>query len=348
MDYQEVDKQKLKERFKRFAETECKGVSPLYYFISNEVAKDKDLIDIASFCKQRQPMPNLFLASVQYLLLNNQSENLAQYYPSINKQHLEDLPFDLFKEFCIRNKEHIIELEQTRIVQTNALNRCAYLMPILSSLFQSQEVNIIDIGTSAGLTLNLDKYEYHYNGNYFLGQSPVKVRSEIRDGDMPKFESIVKLNKKIGIDQNPLDLETKENSNWLRALIWADQIERVEKIEEAIRIAKKENNQLERASTIAEFQEIILNQDNNFPLAIFHTHTLYQFTPEERIEFWSLVDAIGKERDLTYLATEYSTVQQNDYGIKGVIIEVTNYNKGTKSSQLVAETNGHANWIKWN
>jgi len=81
---------------------------------------------------------------------------------------------------------------------------------------------------------------------------------------------------------------------------------------------------------------------------IYHTHTLYQFTLEERKEFWDLLDTVGKTRDLTYLATENSKVLKKDYGINGVLVEVTEYKKGEKLSRIIAETNGHANWIKWN
>ena len=348
MAYQGVDKQKLRERFERFAENECKEISPLYYNLSKKISEDNELLYIASFCKQRQPIPNLFLASVHYLLRNNPSEPLAGYYPSITKAFNSNLSFDAFKEFCIRNKKHIIALEQTKIVQTNALNRCAYLMPILSSLFDSKAVNLIDIGTSAGLTLNMDKYEYHYNNSHFIGESPVKIRSEIKGGELPKFENIVQIKNKIGIDQNPIDLKVNENANWLKALVWADNTERLEKVEQAIQIAQQEHIQFKKAKTILEFEEIIQNQEKNTPLVIYHTHVLYQFTVEERKEFWGLIDTIGSNRDLTYLAAEGRSVFKKDYGLNATIVEITKYQKGVKTTEVVATPNGHANRIKWN
>lgn len=347
MDYQEIDKQELKDWFKLFAERECKEVSPLYYQLSNKIAEDDELIEIASFCKQRQPMPNLFFASVQFLLFKDHSAELANYYPSITKDYKKDLPFELFKEFCLNNKEAIISLEQTKLVQTNALNRSAYLMPILSNLFDGKKINIIDIGTSAGLTLNMDKYEYHYNDKHAFGESPVKIKSEIREGTLPKFSKPVEIANKIGIDQNPLDLKIDDNANWLKALIWADLTERLEKIEQAIAIAKQENIDFRKASNLEEFEAIIQEQDDQFPLVIYHTHTLYQFTVEERNNFWDLIDKIGSQRDLTYLATEGSSVFKTDYGIRGVLVELTEYKIGKKNNRIVAETNGHANWLKW-
>jgi len=347
MDYQATATQKLKDWFKRFADKECKGVSSLYFNLSNKIANDDKLIKIASFCKKRQPMPNLFLASIHYLLLNKPSEELSKYYPSITTDYKQDLPFEMFKEFCLRNAAEIIALEQSKIVQTNALNRSAYIMPILSNLFDSVKINLIDIGTSAGLTLNLDKYAYYYDNEYVTGEGLVKIRSAIKEGELPNFKQILTINNKIGIDQNPLDLKIKENADWLKALIWADKVERIEKIEQAIKIARQENIQFEKASSIDKFEEIIYSQKVDVPLVIYHTHTLYQFTQEKRNEFWNLIDNIGRKRDLIYLATENSQVLKNDYGVNGVVVELTKYQKGKKLSQIVAETNGHANWIKW-
>ena len=347
MDYRGVEKEKLKHWFKEFAENECKEVSPLYFHVANQVSKDDELIELASFCKKGQPMPNLFFAAVHFLLLNNTSEELAYYYHSINKAYKSNLPFDLFKEFCLDNRAEIIKLQRTRIVQTNALNRTAYLMPILSHLYGGQQINIVDVGTSAGLNLNMDKYEFHYNDKYTFGDSAVKIRSEIREGQLPEFTEKVLLNHKIGIDQHPLDLNDKENEKWLKALIWADLTERLERLEKAITIAKKEKLDLRKASKIAEFETILQSVDSSLPIVVYHTHVLYQFKLEQREQFWNLIDDIGSKRELTYIAAEGSPIFKTDYKRKGVLVELNQYTSGKKKTRVLAETNGHANWIKW-
>ena len=52
------------------------------------------------------------------------------------------------------------------------------------------------------------------------------------------------------------NLKIKKNADWLKALIWADRLERLEKIEQAIEIAKKEVIQFKKAQTIIEFEKI--------------------------------------------------------------------------------------------
>lgn len=60
-----------------------------------------------------------------------------------------------------------------------------------------------------------------------------------------------------------------------------------------------------------------------------------------------MLDTIGQGRDFYYLAAESASVLENDYGFSGVLVELTTYQNGVKTTQLVARTNGHASWVKW-
>lgn len=347
MNHLKYDLEALSNRFLQFAESECEGVSPMYFHLSNLVLKDEELLLLAAHCRLGQPMPNLFFGAIHFLLLNDPSLELAKYYPSVHRQASEILPIDLLKSFCESHCTEIKDILANKIVQTNALNRTAYLMPTVSSLFDGESINLVDIGTSAGLTLNFDLYEYHYNGKHQFGNSSVKINSEIKEGNLPEFKNTALVNKKIGIDQNPLDLKVEANANWLKALIWSDQTERFTRMKEAIKVAQTTDFEMLKADEVEAFKAIILEQDQDCPLVVYHTHALYQFPQENRQAFWNMLNEIGKERDFYHIGVEGSTVLNNDYGTKGVLVELNTYKNGAKQSQLIAETNGHANWIKW-
>ena len=88
--------EKIRDRFLTFAQEECKSYSELYYNLCNEISMDEDLLKIAFFTKTGQPIPNIFLASVHYLLLKNTENELASYYPSITKKSTKEIPFHIF------------------------------------------------------------------------------------------------------------------------------------------------------------------------------------------------------------------------------------------------------------
>ncbi len=117
--------------FKRFAELECKGKSALYYQLALQVAEDQALLQLASECRERQPIPNLLLGAVHYLLLQKKEEKLAAYYPSISGQNSKEIPYALFRAFCFEHEDEIQQVLQNRIVQTNAVNRAVINSKIL-------------------------------------------------------------------------------------------------------------------------------------------------------------------------------------------------------------------------
>lgn len=195
----------IKERFLAFAESECKGNSELYYQLSIRVSNDDELLKIAAFTRTGQPIPNIFFAAVHYLLLKNPGHELAKHYPSIQKNHVAEIPFTLFKKFCIEYEYKIIKIISTRIVQTNVVNRCAYLLPVFSKIIaaENRPATIIDIGTSAGLTLNFDKYEYWYNDQKVYGDSKVIVRSKIKGPYIPEIYKLTPTHLKNWIGSKP-------------------------------------------------------------------------------------------------------------------------------------------------
>lgn len=342
--------EKLQTTFLTFAQRECAEVSPLYYNLAQAVAQNPYLLQLASKARTRQPIPNLFFGAIHYLLLLEPNQELAQYYPSITKLKSKGIPITGFLDFCKRNEAEIITLLQSRIVQTNAINRAAYLMPIASSRFAGGEaLTLIDIGCSSGLVMNFDQYSYHYSGQATIGDSPVQVSSDLCSSQLPSFPDLVKVKQKIGIDQNPLDIRDPDNARWLKALIWPDMTARFERLTAAIALAQEAKDfQLIKGSSRSDFEAVIKGVPNHAPLLVYHTHVLYQFSVAERIAFRQLLDAIGQDRNFLYLAAEHSRVFDETIPLPtGIQLVLTTYQEGVKTVEHLGETNGHANWIRW-
>ena len=344
-----MDIEYLKERFLTFAETECKGNSDLYYRLSFQIANDAQLLNIAANTRQGQPIPNIFFAAIHYLLLKNQDNELANFYPSIKRYLSTEIPFDIFKTFCLANKNEIKKIISTRIVQTNVINRCSYLMPIFSKLIteESKPTTLIDIGTSAGLTLNFDKYQYCYDDKIIYGQSNVIVKSKIVDLEVPTIYDISQPIIKIGIDQNLIDPTDKDEIMWLKALVWTDQLERFIAIDEALKLDELKNIKFIRVDTVLDFERVILKTDKTQNLIIYATHVLYQFNQNQKGEFYSMLERIGQFRDFYFLSVEGIKPLLEKYNSKETVIELTSYKNKYKTETFIAETNGHGNWIKW-
>ncbi|UNL83329.1 DUF2332 family protein [Priestia koreensis] len=111
--------ERLRQTFQTFAEAECKGSSALYQTLSRQIAKDDELLQLASYCRSGQPIPNLFLGAVHYLLLQGIDHPLKAVYPSLTRDVANTREaFSLFKSFC-----KCYETDMTYILQTEGHGR---------------------------------------------------------------------------------------------------------------------------------------------------------------------------------------------------------------------------------
>jgi hypothetical protein len=350
INYSHISIAEIGESLSRFADRECKEIAALYFQLCKQLSQDKELLEIAAKVRYGQPIPNLFLSAVHFLLIKNPQEKLAQYYPTITGKSSNLIPFDLFKSFVLENEDAIVEIIQTKIVQTNVINRCSYLMPIFSEIIHkgNKPTTIIDIGTSAGLTTNWDQYSYMYDGFAQIGTSSVVVKSDPKNVVLPPiYFPISQPITKIGIDQNIIDISDEYETRWLKALVWADHIERFQTMDAALSLLKTSGLKRIEASKVSEFEEIINQVPHDQNLIIYSTFTFYQFTLEMIAEFWEMLDRIGKTRNLHFLSAEGLRSYLEKYNTKDMVVELTSYIDGIKTQKLVCRTNGHGNWIDW-
>lgn len=120
----------LSERFRVFAEKECKDSSSLYEHLAGNIANDLDLLKLAAHSKPGQPVPNLLLGAVHYLLLNGVEHELSAYYASIvNEPKKSSGAIICFKDFCMQNESNIVQLLETNLSKLMKLDDAPIYTP---------------------------------------------------------------------------------------------------------------------------------------------------------------------------------------------------------------------------
>ncbi len=96
---------------------------------------------------------------------------------------------------------------------------------------------MLEIGSSAGLVLNLNRYRYDLGG-VAVGEptSPLLLTPQWKGRPPPA--STVNLIGQRGVDRNPIYLSSTDAAEKLIAYIWPDQPERIERAEQAIALAR--------------------------------------------------------------------------------------------------------------
>ena len=337
----------LSEAFRNFANIECKGSSRLYEFLSLRIAADKEILALAAYAKEGQPVPNLLFGAVHFLLLKGKTHSLKAFYPSIVDKPRNDIEesYVEFRDFCERYKDEIIPLLQSKLVQTNEVRRCAYLYPTFRYISDivKKPLALIEIGTSAGLQLLWDKYSYSYDSyakNEIYGDrnAEVHITSEIKGENSPPLQGdLPRVASRIGIDLHPIDLSNDEEYLWLNALIWTEHTQRRDLFEKAADCVNSNSVLLIKGDGVALLPEIAKRISNDHCIGVFHTHVANQMPLEVKIKLLEQVKLIGKNRDIFHI---YNNIQDRD-------LHLDYYINGQETVHTIGKTDGHGSWFTW-
>lgn len=338
-----MKKERLSTLFKNFSIKECQNSSNLYEHLALKISEDDELLEIASFARSGQPVPNLLFGVVHSMLLKGKEHDLRNYYSSIvdHPQEVED-SFPHFRDFCLSFRQALIPLLQDKIVQTNEVRRCAYLYPSFCFIYSQikKPLSLIEIGTSAGLQLLWDLYGYSYGDDLRYGHSSsdVVISSEIRGNNKPfLLPDSPPVALRFGVDLHVNDLSNSEDYLWMKSLIWPEHKERVELFNKAVNLLKNKSINLIEGDGIAFLPDITSQIPEDTAICIFHTHVANQIPENRKQELMNHIQTIGKKRDVFHL---YNNMWDRDLHLD-FFIDGKEYNK------VIAETDGHARWFNW-
>ena len=229
--------------------------------------------------------------------------------------------------------------------QTNEVARAAALYPGMMMVADhfGPNVELVELGASAGLNLNLDRFRYDLGGvKSGAAESPLFLKPSWV-GALPPDASLNVIDRG-GVDQNPLNVARPEIAEQLLAYVWPDQAERVARIEAAIALARTYPPRLERADA-AEWieQRLAQPQTKGVSRIVFHSIVLVYLPPEgrKRVEA-ALFDAGERatlDRPLAWLSMEFHAK------VRTAELRLTLWPGG--ETQLLARVHPHGAHIEW-
>jgi len=335
----------LAARFRRFAAEECAAASEegagsrTYEILSETVAREPELLSMARTCRVGQPIPNLLFAAVKRVVASFPDAELAvQYRHAGTSDHPPSDLGRIFTAFAEAHRDRIVDLLQTRMVQTNEVGRCAYLMPcfgVVASEHPNTPLAVLEVGASAGLNLNWDKYRYRYsNGEEFGPSGPaVKIECDARNG-MPELPTgFPKVNFRVGIDLAPVDLGDDEEYQWMQALLWPEHQDRGARLSAARDVWLQSPPAILRGDAVELLADTLKHVPQESALCVFHCHTLNQFSAEAKERFGDILQAASMERVVYHMPSEGDRVS-----LRRIV-------NGFATALLTARRQVHGRWI---
>ncbi|WP_026570022.1 MULTISPECIES: DUF2332 domain-containing protein [Sediminibacillus] len=333
----------LSERFRSFSLNECRGSSRLYECLAEEIANDAEVLVMSEHANPGQPIPNLLLGAVHYLLQDSQHP-LKQFYPSLTANPaMPEKAFPWFKDFCRIHEKGIKQLITKKLVQTNEVRRCAYLYPVFCHIYQQsgRPLSLIELGCSAGLQLLWDKYAYRYGNGLMVGNANARLvlSSEVRGDRLPLLRKSPPVAERIGIDLHISNLDDPVDYAWLKALIWPEHQTRRTAFERAAYQYENEAAHLEliEGNGVELLEHVAAGISYESTICVFHTHVANQIPAEEKRKLLNRIKHISEKREIFHI---YNNMYDR-------LLHLDRHSAGKETHGTVGSTDGHGSWFEW-
>lgn len=280
-------------------------------------------------------VPHRVLAAVEYLVLGGEAPNYRE----------ADDPWAAFRSIVVARAEWVEGFVRERTIQTNEPQRCWALLPLFLTVARAagKPLDLLELGTSAGLNLVWDRYRYEYEaGTWGAEESPLVLRGDERTrvpAELLATTAVVR--RRRGIDLAPVDATTEDGVRLLESFVTHDAYR--ERVRLAAQVLRDRLPELISGDYVELLPELLAERDDEALTVVFQTiSTIY--LPAERVErLRAAVDAAGRDGPLAWI----STPTPEEHGLRGrqYPLELALWPRGRR--RVFAEMANGGEWLEW-
>lgn len=299
--------------------------SPLYAAVCRRLADEPVVAEVAP--DDRWDFPLRLLAALHYLAL---SEGIDPW----------DDPVRVISE----RADWVARFTVEQGVQTNEVQRSWMLLPCFLELARraaADQLDLVELGPSAGLNLVWDRYRYRYaNGTWGSEDASLELTAEERStvpGELLQVRPRVR--GRVGIDRSPIDVTTGDGALLLKCFVWADQAARLERLDRAIEALRQDSPQLVHGDLVTLLPEVLERRVDGALTVVFETAVLGYVSEEGRQEVFATLDRAGAEGPLALVRTAHPPEGSERYGIS--------IRLWPQQTETVLFAGFHGQWLEW-
>jgi hypothetical protein len=233
-----------------------------------------------------------------------------------------------------------------RPVQTNEVRRCWVLLPCFLELARRSgygELDLVELGPSAGLNLMWDRYRYVYGaGEWGRPDATIELRGEERrpvPADLLRERP--QIGRRVGIDISPVDVTTDEGALLLKSFVWADQRDRLDLLDRAIATLRADPPELVAGDIVEELPGVLAGRRDGSLMVVWQTAVLGYLPDEDRDRVYATLEEGGAAGPLGWISAGGSDRDpQDEWGLR-----IRLWPDGERS--LVGYSDYHGAWLEW-
>jgi hypothetical protein len=261
----------------------CDGRSPLYAALCRQLADEplvSELVDA-----WRWDVPLRLLGGVHHLVLEGRAG------------------WDAVPEALVREAAFLRRFVTEQTVQTNEVQRSWLLLPCFleaARRLDTDVVDVVELGPSAGLNLFWDRYAYRYSSGAW-GRNDAELTLTGRDEPAVPGHLLSRsltVRRRVGIDRAPVDVTTEEGARLLTCFVWADEAARLERLQTAIEVLRCDPPSLVRGDYVEVLPRVLADLDPDVPTIVFETASLIYLTRAGRAAIRKALDEASSSRPI--------------------------------------------------
>jgi hypothetical protein len=229
--------------------------------------------------------------------------------------------------------------------QTNEPGRSAQLMTGLLEIAarHGPQIEILEIGSSAGLNLLIDRYRIDLGG-VTTGPADTAVFLKPEWCGSPPPSVPIEIISARGVDIAPVDATTEAGANRLLAYVWADHALRFERMSKALAILRAHPPQLDRGDAADWIEARLAEPQAEGTTRVLMHSIVWQYLGSERqARITAAMEAAGAratpERPLAWVRVEADrTVNRHDISVRSW--------PGHDATQLIGHAHAHGFWVE--
>jgi hypothetical protein len=295
----------LAQRYRHFGEVDAAGTSPLYERVAVALSESDEALRAIEAAPARKRHPTVILAALHDLALAGRAPGLAAAYAAADGDAAAGAAIDTLR----RMTESVVSVAVRRQPRSNETGRCAVLYPAIAEAARrvgAKAVGLIDVGCSAGLSLNVDRVGITYSNGQSLGDpsSPVQLSCSVV-GDRPiPTRAMPEVVARVGVDLDPVDVTDADDARWLRACLWPDQPERVARLDAEMALAATAPPLLLRGDAVEVLPDAFARVPADALPVITTTWALSRFPLDARLRFLHRLDDAAAGRAVAWVSAE--------------------------------------------
>jgi hypothetical protein len=228
--------------------------------------------------------------------------------------------------------------------QTNEVRRSACLLGGFLEAAKAADLPLrcFEVAASAGLNLSWDRYRYRL-GEVAWGDPAARVEIDTDwQGGLPPLDARTHVIERAACDRRPTDLNDPVQRRRLVAYVWADQADRLARLQAAIAVALANDVQVEEADAVAWVRERVAPQPG--ALTVLYHSVFWQYMPSEsQAALAALIAQIGArataEAPFAWLRMEPPMPEP------GMDVRLTLWPGGEE--RLLAQVHPHGAQVRW-